>query len=85
MRVVYEDPAIIKRIQKAVEDAERANRRIGYIELTVSEVNELSDYVRTRLWLGPSDLGNFRYYRADDAGKVVGKFYGAEIRVEKPA
>ena len=45
MKIVYEDH-ILNRIQRAVYDAELVNRRIGYIEVTVREANELSEYVR---------------------------------------
>jgi len=83
MKVVYEDP-IIKRIQRAVYDADRANRRIGYIEVTVREANELSAELRRQLWVNPND-GVFLFYTENDAGKVVGKCYGAEIRVESKA
>jgi len=80
MKIVYED-RILNRIQRAVYDAELANRRIGYIEVTVREANELSEYVRRWLWLDSSKPA-FLVYTAADAGKVVGTFYGAEIRVE---
>ena len=80
MKVVYEDP-IIKRIQRAVYDADVANRRIGYIEVTVREANELSEYTRSKIFINPN--AHFvRLYTLSDAGKVVGTFYGAEIRVE---
>jgi hypothetical protein len=80
MKIVYEDH-ILNRIQRAVYDAELVNRRIGYIEVTVREANELSEYLhrRTRIMLNDSSFG---LYTAADAGKVVGTFYGAEIRVE---
>ena len=77
MKVVYEDP-ILKRIQHAVFDAERANRRIGHIEVTVREANELSAEVRRTLYVLPVE---FLFYTKADAGKTVGTFYGAEIRV----
>jgi len=80
MKIVYEDH-ILNRIQRAVYDAELVNRRIGYIEVTVREANELSEYVRRWLWLD-SSKPVFLVYTAADAGKVVGTFYGAEIRVE---
>jgi hypothetical protein len=79
MKVIYED-SVIKRIQRAVFEADLANRRIGYIELTVREANQLSDYVRSKLWV--QDGTEFQYYTSRDSGKTVGHFYGAEIRVE---
>jgi hypothetical protein len=71
MKVVYEDP-VIKRIERAVYDADLAGRRIGYIEVTVREANELREHVRRSVWL--------RYTKAD-AGKVVGRCYGVKILV----
>jgi hypothetical protein len=41
MKVVYED-TIVKRIQRAVYDADAENRRIGYIEVTVREAGRCS-------------------------------------------
>jgi hypothetical protein len=79
MKVVYEDP-IIKRIQRAVYDADVANRRIGYIEVTVREANELAEHIRRTLWVVEGCFDQF--YTKEDAGKVIGQFYGAEIRVE---
>jgi hypothetical protein len=79
MKVVYEDP-IIKRLQRAVYDADAANRRIGYIEVTIREANELSEYVRRNLWVDPR-AGEFKHYTSYNAGETVGHFYGAEIRV----
>lgn len=84
MKVVYED-LIIKRIQRAVYDADSAGRRIGYIEVTVREANELSEYVRRHFYVQPKahlQTCAFQHYTKADAGKVVGQFYGAEIRVE---
>jgi len=93
MKVIYED-TIVKRIQRAVYDADAENRRIGYIEVTVREANELSEHVRRQLYVDPSSC-EFRHYTSSDAGKdaspetlvvlgrVVGRFFGAEIRVEK--
>jgi hypothetical protein len=82
MKVVYED-SIIKRIQRAVYDADVANRRIGYIEVTVREANELSDHVRRNLFVDPFNGEFTQMYTSADAGKTVGRFFGAEIRVEK--
>jgi hypothetical protein len=82
MRVVYED-TIIKRIRRTVYDADASGRRIGHIEVTVREANELSDHVRRNLFV---DLFNGEFtqmYTSADAGKTVGRFFGAEIRVEK--
>jgi hypothetical protein len=79
MKVIYEDP-ISKRIQQAVYDADSANKRIGYIEVTVREANELSAHVRRSLYMNPFG-GEFLHYTSADAGKTVGKFYGAEVRV----
>jgi hypothetical protein len=84
MKVVYED-SIIKRIQRAVYDADAANRRIGYIEVTVREANELSEHVRRHLYIDPKahlKTCAFAHYTAADAGMFVGQFFGAEIRVE---
>lgn len=92
MKVVYED-SVIKRIQRAVYDADSAGRRIGYIEVTVREANELSEYVRRHLYVQPIvqpivqpkahlQTCAFQHYTKADAGKVVGQFYGAEIYVE---
>ena len=85
MKVVYEDP-IIKRIQSAVYEADSANLRIGHIEVTVREANELSEYVRRRLYIAPKahlQACSFAHYTPADAGKLVGKFYGIDVRVEK--
>jgi len=82
MKVVYEDP-IIKRIQRAVYDADAANRRIGYIEVTVREANELSREIRRNLWVQDDRTFTFVHYTSADAGKVVGFFYSTEIRVEQ--
>jgi hypothetical protein len=82
MRVVYED-SIIKRIQRAVYDADVANRRIGYIEVTIREANELSEHVRRYLYVDPFGGKFMRTYTSADAGKKVGDFFGAEVRVEK--
>jgi hypothetical protein len=79
MKVVYED-SVIKRIHRAVYEADTANRRIGYIELTVREANELSEYVRRKLWVDPRAC-EFKHYTSYNAGETVGHFYGAEIRV----
>jgi hypothetical protein len=79
MKVVYEDP-IFKRIQRAVYRADLANQRIGYIEVTAREANELSEHVRRTLWVTEGCFN--RFYTEKDAGKVVGRFFGAEIRVE---
>ena len=79
MKVIYEDP-IIKRIQQAVSDADMSGRRIGYIEVTIREANELSEYIQRSLWV--KEDTTFRHYTRADAGKLVGHFYGAEIRVE---
>ena len=82
MKVVYQDP-IAKRIQKAVHDAETANKRIAYIELTSSEANELSVEIRREFFVGldPTEWG---LYSKSDAGKVVGHYWGVQIRIEKP-
>ena len=85
MKVVYEDP-IIKRIQRAVYDADLANRRIGHIEVTVREANELSEYVRRNLYVQPKahlQACAFTHYTPADAGKLVGKISGVDVRVEK--
>jgi hypothetical protein len=79
VKVIYEDQ-IIKRIQRAVYDAGRANLRIGYIEVTVREANELGEHIRRSLWVVEGRFDQF--YTKEDAGKVIGQFYGAEIRVE---
>jgi hypothetical protein len=84
MKVVYED-SIIKRIQSAVYDADSAGRRIGYIEVTVREANELSDHVRRHFYVTPKahlQACAFMHYTSADAGKLVGHFYSTEIRVE---
>jgi hypothetical protein len=81
MKVVYDDP-IVKRIQRAVYEADVAGRRIGHIEVTVSEANELSRYLRSRLFFSNDDGTFYYHYTYRDAGKVVGKFFGVEIRVE---
>jgi hypothetical protein len=80
MKVVYED-SIAKRIQRATYDAEVANRRIGHIEVTVREANELSEYVRRYLYI--PENGVYQFYTSADAGKTVGQYGGVEIRVEK--
>jgi hypothetical protein len=82
VKVIYEDE-IIKRIQRAVYDADRANLRIGYIEVTVREANELCEHIRRTLWVVEGRYDD-RFYTQEDAGKVIGQFYGAEIRVESP-
>ena len=79
MKVVHQEP-IMKRIRRAVYDADCGLRPISYIELTVREANELTREVRRTLWVS-NDI-HFRYYTKDDAGAVVGIFFGAEIRVE---
>jgi hypothetical protein len=78
MKVVYEDP-VIKRIERAVYDADLAGCRIGYIEVTVREANELSEHVRRNLWLRCGT--DFMHYTKADAGKVVGRCYGVKILV----
>lgn len=88
MKIVYDEPVYIaKRIYDAVDDALAVKRSIKYIELTVREANELRDYVRDTAYayLNPQNgygSGPSGPYTNDDAGKVVGRFFGAEVRVE---
>lgn len=81
MKVIYEKP-ISERIRRAVYEAECAYKVIGWIDLTAREANELSREIQRTLYV--PDGTQFRSYTVADAGKVVGTFYGAEIRVESP-
>jgi hypothetical protein len=83
MKVVYEEP-ITARIQGAVRDADMTGRRIVYIEVTVREANELSLAMHRMLLAFGNPTGfQHRLYTIDDAGKKIGTYYGAEIRVER--
>ena len=83
MKVVYEE-SIAKRIQSVVYQAETENRRIGYIEVTVREANELSLTMHRMLLAFGNPTGfQHRLHTIGDAGKKIGTYCGAEIRVER--
>jgi hypothetical protein len=83
MKVIYEKH-ISTRIMDAVYEADLHNRRIGYIEVTVKEADELSKWLLGHL--GIEDIAKFRPVTTEttkDHGSLVGKFYGVDIRVEQ--
>jgi hypothetical protein len=80
MKVIYED-RVLKRIQKAVYDADVLGQRIERLDLTVEEANELSASLHPSLFL-PEISDFFRHYTKADAGKAIGRCFGVRLCVE---
>lgn len=78
MKIIYQEPIEI-RLQKAIAEAEKGNRQIDRIELTLREANQFSDLVRRSLYVQEGQ--EYRFYFADDVGKVIGKFMGVDLVV----
>lgn len=78
MKVVYE--TIEHQIKRAIDAADTLGKRIAYIELVPHEANEfirsISSYSFRDRYTEPLPL-----YTTADAGKLIGGYMGAELRV----
>jgi hypothetical protein len=79
MKVIYQD-SVVKRVQAAVYEAGKANRRIERIDLTIAEANEVSAEMQRSLFI--SDGTMFLYYTSKSHGAFIGQLFGAKLYVE---
>lgn len=80
MKILYK--SIEKTIREAIYAADCSNRKIEKIELTAMEANELSEFIRSTLYVQSIEHSmRHKIYTSVDSGVEVGNLYGVRLVV----